>query len=281
MRARFGAHACLSLIAVLAGFQSASAADNLPQNWQIDMPEAATPVMEGMRDFHTLLMVIITAITLFVLGLLLWVMYRYRESANPVPSKVSHNTIVEVLWTIVPVLILVVIAIPSFRLLYQQYSFPKADVTIKVTGKQWYWSYEYPDYKNVAFDAYPVDEKDLKPGQVPLLATDNEIVVPVNKVVHALVTSGDVTHQWIVLGFGTRVDAIPGRVNRTWFQATKIGTYYGECSQLCGQGHPYMPINVKVVSEADFNKWIQAKQQTAALEGSRTASAVLTKQASE
>ncbi len=270
MKARIGAIAAGSGLAILAGFQDAFAATGVPREWQIDLPEAATPMMESMRNFNTLLLVVIIAIVIFVMGLLLWVMVRYRESANPVPSKLSHNTTIEVLWTIVPVLILVIIAIPSFRLLFAQFDFPKPDVVVKATGKQWYWSYEYPDDK-LSFDSYPVDEKDLKPGQLRNLAVDNEVVVPVNKVVQVLITGADVIHQWAVPAFGSRADAIPGRVNRTWFLAKEQGVYYGECSALCGQGHPYMPIAVKVVSEDEYRKWLSDKQKTASLQSSRVA----------
>jgi cytochrome c oxidase subunit II len=270
MKARIGAIAAGSGLAILAGFQNAFAATGVPHEWQIDLPEAATPMMESMRNFNTLLLVVIISIVIFVMGLLLWVMVRYRESANPVPSKLSHNTTIEVLWTIVPVLILVIIAIPSFRLLFAQFDFPKPDVVVKATGKQWYWSYEYPDDK-LSFDSYPVDEKDLKPGQLRNLAVDNEVVVPVNKVVQVLITGADVIHQWAVPAFGSRADAIPGRVNRTWFLAKEQGVYYGECSALCGQGHPYMPIAVKVVSEDEYRKWLSDKQKTASLQSSRVA----------
>ena len=272
MKARIGALACLSGLAAIAWSHGAIAADNAPKEWQIDLPAAATPVMEGMRNFHNLLLVLIVAIVLFVMGLLAWVMYRYREAANPVPSKTSHNTMIEVLWTIVPVLILVVIAIPSFRLLYWQYEFPKPDVVVKVTGKQWNWAYEYPQDK-ISFDSFMLDEKDLKPGQIRLLSVDNEMVVPVNKVVQVLIAAADVTHQWTVLGFGVRADAIPGRVNRTWFKATETGTFYGQCSQLCGNGHPYMPIVVRVVKENEYKDWVANKQKTAALQANQVASA--------
>jgi cytochrome c oxidase subunit II len=264
MKARFGALTCLAL-SNLAIFERAFAFEGAPKDWQIDLSPAATDTMESMRSFNILLLVIIVAITILVMGLLLWVMIRYRESANPIPSKLSHNTAIEILWTIVPVLILVVIAIPSFRILFRQFDFPKADVVVKATGEQWFWSYEYPDAK-VAFKSYPVDDKDLKPGQIRNLSVDNEMVVPVNKVVQVLTTGADVIHQWVIPAFGSRVDAMPGRVNRTWFQARETGTYYGQCSALCGQGHAYMPIAVKVVSEDDYTKWLTAKQQTASAE---------------
>jgi cytochrome c oxidase subunit II len=177
-----------------------------------------------------------------------------------------------VLWTILPVLILVMIAIPSFRLLFRQFDFPKADVVVKATGKQWYWSYEYPDAK-ISFDSFPIEEKDLKPGQLRNLSVDNEMVVPVEKVVQVLITGGDVIHQWVVPSFGSRADGIPGRINRTWFVAKERGVYYGECSALCGQGHPYMPIAVRVVSEDEYKRWVGEKQKSASLDKNRTAAA--------
>lgn len=270
MKARIGAIAAVLSFAMLVGIRNALAAAGAPREWQIDLPTAASPMMSSMRSFNNLLLVIIIAIVIFVMGLLLWVMVRYRESANPVPSKLSHNTMIEILWTIVPVLILVVIAIPSFRLLFEQFDFPKPDVVVKATGKQWYWSYDYPDDK-LSFDSYPIDEKDLKPGQLRNLSVDNEMVVPVNKVVQVLITGADVIHQWVIPAFGSRADAMPGRVNRTWFVAKEPGIYYGECSALCGQGHAYMPIAVKVVSDEDYRKWVSDKQKTASLQSGRVA----------
>jgi cytochrome c oxidase subunit 2 len=270
MNARIGAAAGVCAAATVMGFQKALAFEGAPRAWQIDLPQAATPIMESMRSFNTLLLAIIIPIVIFVMGLLLWVMIRYRESANPVPSKLSHNSTIEVLWTIVPVLILVIIAIPSFRILFRQFDFPKADVVVKATGKQWYWTYEYPDSK-VSFDSYPIEDKDLKPGQLRNLSVDNEMVVPVNKVVQVLTTGGDVIHQWVVPAFGSRVDAMPGRINRTWFKVTEPGTYYGQCSALCGQGHSFMPIAVKAVSEDEYSKWLAGKQQTAAADAARLA----------
>jgi cytochrome c oxidase subunit II len=270
MNARIGAAAGVCAAATVMGFQKALAFEGVPRAWQIDLPQAATPIMESMRDFNTLLLAIIIPIVIFVMGLLLWVMIRYRESANPVPSKLSHNSTIEVLWTIVPVLILVIIAIPSFRILFRQFDYPKADVVVKATGKQWYWTYEYPDGK-VSFDSYPIEDKDLKPGQLRNLSVDNEMVVPVDKVVQVLTTGGDVIHQWVVPAFGSRVDAMPGRINRTWFKVTEPGTYYGQCSALCGQGHSFMPIAVKAVSEDEYRKWLAGKQQTAAADAARLA----------
>jgi cytochrome c oxidase subunit II len=243
-----------------------------PEPWQISLPKSVTPMLDQMTGFNDLLLVVIVAIVALVMGLLLWVTIRYRESVNPVPSRLSHNTAIEVLWTILPVLILLMIAIPSFRLLFRQFDFPKADVVVKATGKQWYWSYEYPDAK-ISFDSFPIEEKDLKPGQLRNLSVDNEMVVPVDKVVQVLITGGDVIHQWVVPSFGSRADGIPGRINRTWFIAKETGVYYGECSALCGQGHPYMPIAVRVVSDDDYQKWVGEKQKSASLNENRIAAA--------
>jgi cytochrome c oxidase subunit II len=242
-----------------------------PDNWQWDLQPAVTAVARQMHDFDKLLLVIIITISVFVLGLLLYAIWRYDEKKNPVPAKFSHNTLIEVIWTVVPLLILVVIAIPSFRLLYAQYEFPKADVTVKATGRQWYWSYEYPDQGAFNFDSLMVEESDLKPGQPRLLAVDNEIVVPVNKVVHILVTSSDVIHSWTIPSFGVKIDGIPGRVSRTWFKSEKTGVFYGQCSELCGSRHAFMPIAVRVVSEQDFAAWVEtAKKKFAATDPSPT-----------
>ena len=272
MKARVVSFVAVLCLAIFADVQNAFAAIGAPSDWQINLPDSVTPMLDEMKSFNQLVLIIIVATVLFVMGLLAWVMIRYRESANPVPSRLSHNTALEVLWTIVPVLILVLIAIPSFRLLFHQFAFPKPDVVVKATGKQWYWSYEYPDAK-VAFDSYPVDDKDLKPGQIRNLSVDNDMVVPVNKVVQVLITGGDVIHQWVVPSFGTRADGIPGRINRTWFLAREPGIYYGECSALCGQGHAYMPIAVRVVSDEDFAKWISEKQKSASLDKNQVAAA--------
>jgi cytochrome c oxidase subunit 2 len=242
----------------------ATAGEGRAQDWQMGFQPAATQVAQQMHDFHTLVLVIITVIVIFVMGLLGWVMYRYNATANPVPSKNSHHTLLEVAWTVVPVLILLVIAIPSFRLLYAQYDAPKADLTIKVTGHQWYWSYIYPDSGSFGFDSQIVEDADLKPGQPRLLAVDNEVVVPVDKVVHLLLTSDDVIHNWAIPSFGLKMDAVPGRNHLEWFRATEPGVYYGQCSELCGGRHAFMPIAVRVVSEPDFAAWVeQAKQKFA------------------
>jgi cytochrome c oxidase subunit 2 len=244
--------------------RTAFAAEGRAENWQIGFQPAATPIAEQMHGFHNLVLVIITLITLFVLALLLWVIIRYNAKANPEPSRVSHNTTIEIIWTVLPVLILLVIAVPSFRLLYAQYDFPKPDLTIKVTGRQWYWNYAYPDQGNFAFDSILVEEASLKPGQPYLLTVDNEVVVPVNKVVHLLVTSDDVIHNWAMPAFGSKIDALKGRNTATWFKVTRPGVYYGQCSELCGARHAYMPITVRVVSDEEFAAWVgRARQQFA------------------
>ena len=230
-----------------------------PTPWEYTLQESASPVMDNITWFHNLLLWIITIITLFVLALLIVVMVKFNAKSNPVPSKTTHNTLIEVVWTVVPVLILVAIAIPSFRLLFQQLDVPKADLTIKATGKQWYWSYAYPDHGKFEFDSLLVADK-----QPRLLAVDNEVVVPVNKIVRVQTTAADVIHAFAVPSFGIKIDAIPGRLNETWFKATKTGMYYGQCSELCGKDHAFMPIAVRVVSEQEFNTWIeQAKKKFA------------------
>jgi len=236
-----------------------------PHDWQIGMQGAASPVMADIVSFHDFLLWVTAAIAGFVLVLLLIIIVRFNARANPNPSRVTHNTLIEVLWTIVPVVILATIAVPSFRLLFVQLDVPKPDLTVKVTGKQWFWSYAYPDNGNFEFDSLMIADKDLKPGEPRLLAVNNEMVVPVNKVVHVLVTGADVIHSFNVPAFGIRIDAIPGRINDTWFKATVEGVFYGECSELCGRDHSYMPIAVHVVSQSDFDTWAaKAKQQYSA-----------------
>jgi cytochrome c oxidase subunit II len=259
----------LTAIAVTAGVLVGSAGVALaglgqPSPWQMGLQGSATPVMDDITSFHDFLVWLIAAISVFVLVLLLIVIVRFNSRANPVPTRTTHNTVLEVMWTIIPVIVLASIAVPSFRLLFLELDVPKADLTVKATGKQWFWSYSYPDNGNFEFDSLMVAEKDLKPGQPRLLTVDNEMVVPVNKVVHVLVTGADVIHSFAVPSFGVRIDAIPGRLNDTWFKSTKEGTFYGQCSELCGKDHSYMPIVVHVVSDAEFTAWAaQAKQKFA------------------
>jgi cytochrome c oxidase subunit II len=232
-----------------------------PTPWQLGFQAPATPIMDRMESFHNLLMWIITLISIFVLALLAWVCVRFRASRSPTPSRRTHNTILEIAWTAVPVLILVVIAIPSFKLLYYQDVTPDAELTIKAVGHQWYWSYEYPDNGNFAFDAYMVADGDLQPGQPRLLTTDTRVVLPVDTTVRVLVTATDVLHSWAVPAFGVKMDAVPGRINETWVRIEEPGTYYGQCSELCGTNHAFMPIMVEAVSKDEFEAWTREAQQ--------------------
>ena len=237
-------------------FFASTAFANQPKDWQLGFQEAASSTMRDIVNFHDkLLLPIIIAISVFVLFLMVYACIRFRESANPVPSKRTHNVAVEVLWTLIPCLILIVMAVPSFKILYSQDTIPKADVTVKAIGYQWYWGYEYPD-ENIIFDSYMIETKDLKENQPRLLTVDNEVVVPVNKVVKVLITANDVLHAWALPSFGVKRDAVPGRINETWFKAEKVGTYYGQCSELCGIKHAFMPITVRVVSEEDYQEWL-------------------------
>src|SRR3974390_2370247 len=248
-------NACVVMaVTVLVG-DVALAATGQPEPWQLGLQQAATPVMDNIIWFHNFLLWLIVAITLFGLALLMIVVGRFNARRNPVPSRTTHNTLIEVVWTVVPVLILVSIAVPSFRLLFIQLNVPKADVTIKATGKQWFWSYSYPDEK-FECDSLLVQDKDLKQGQPRLLTADNAMVVPVNKVVVVQTTGADVIHSWAVPSFGVKIDAIPGRLNETWFKVERTGTYYGQCSQLCGRDHAFMPIEVHVVSDQEYAAWL-------------------------
>ena len=257
-----------TVAALLASAGAAFAAMGRPTPWQMGLQDAATPVMAEIAGFHDFLLWIIAAISVFVLALLVIIIFRFNERANPTPSRTTHNTPIEVIWTIVPVIILAVIAVPSFRLLFVELDVPNPDLTIKATGKQWYWSYAYPDNGNFEFDSLMVAEKDLKPGQPRLLTADSQMVVPVNKVVHVLVTGADVIHSFTVPSFGIRIDAVPGRINDTWFKATVEGTFYGQCSELCGKDHSFMPIMVQVMKQDDFNTWVAAAKQKYAAQGS-------------
>jgi cytochrome c oxidase subunit 2 len=226
------------------------------------MQSSASVVMDKIEDFHRLLLIVITLITLFVAGLMAWVVIRYRASANPVPSKTHHNTLLEVAWTLIPVLILVLIAIPSFRLLYFEADMPHPDVTIKAIGKQWFWTYEYKSAGDFQFDSVGLsDDAAKKAGEPRLLGVDNIVVVPVGKVVQILTTGADVIHAWTIPQFGVKIDAIPGRINSTWFKAEKLGTFYGQCSELCGARHSMMPIEVKVVTQPEYDAWIAAAKK--------------------
>lgn len=271
------ANKLMTLAFALGLAPKAMAAAGHPEPWQMMLQDAVTPVARGIHWFHNgLLLPLITVISLFVLALLIYVMVRFNAKANPVPSKTTHNTLVEVLWTVIPIIILVTIAIPSFRLLYLQRDIPAADMTIKVIGNpSWNWTYEYPDLglnddgsAKVSFTAYlkPEAEADAA-GEPWLLATDVPVYAPVNKTVKLIVTADPegIIHSWTIPSFGLKIDAVPGRLNEDWFKAEVEGTYYGQCSELCGKDHAYMPIEVRVVSEADFNAWAE-KAKTAGIE---------------
>ena len=254
--------------AALAAFWALPAVA-LPTNYETGFQAAASPVMEQIEDFHRLLVWIIVAVCLFVLGLLVWIVIKYRAGANAVPSKVHHNTLLEVAWTLIPVIILVIIAIPSFKLLYYEAEIPTPDVHIKAIGKQWFWTYEYPGADaGFSYDSLGLsDADDAKRGEPRLLGVDNIIEVPVNKVIEIETTGADVIHSWAIPQFGVKMDAVPGRLNHTWFKATQLGTFYGQCSELCGARHAFMPIEVKVVSDADYAAWLAAsKKKFAALD---------------
>lgn len=252
---------------VMTGAASAqSAQSGQPADWQMGLQQAATPVMEQVVWFHSFLLWIITAITAFVLLLLVMVIVKFNSKANPTPSRTTHNTLLEVAWTVMPVVILVVIAVPSFRILFHQVNTPQADLTVKATGKQWYWSYAYPDNGAFEFDSLMLQDNERKDGQPRLLAVDNDMVVPVNKVVRVQTTAADVIHAFAVPSFGIKIDAIPGRLNETWFKATKEGVYYGQCSELCGKDHAFMPIAVRVVSEQAFAAWVEDAKKKFALD---------------
>jgi cytochrome c oxidase subunit 2 len=242
---------------LVAGAGAAMAGLGQPSPWQLGLQQSASPVMDSMVWFHDFLLFIITAIVGFVLVLLLIVILRFNARGHPVPARTTHNTLLEVAWTTVPIVILLVIAVPSFKLLFFQLIPPRPDLTIKATGKQWFWSYSYPDAGQLEFDSLMLKAGELRQGDPRLLAVDNELVVPVNKNVQVIVTGADVIHAFAVPSFGIKIDAVPGRMNQTWFKATREGIYYGQCSELCGKHHAYMPIAVRVVSEQGFGTWLE------------------------
>jgi cytochrome c oxidase subunit II len=257
----------LSLL-LLLGFADAPAFAAHPEPWQLGFQPAASPVMERIESFHDLLLWIIVLISVFVLLLLAYVCYRFRASGNATPSRRTHNTLLEIAWTAIPVLILVVIAIPSFKLLYYEDVIPDAELTVKAIGHQWYWSYEYPDSGDFTFDAYMVADADLQDGQLRLLTTDNAIVLPVDTRIRVLVTATDVLHSWAMPSFGVKIDAVPGRINETWFSINEPGMYYGQCSELCGDFHGFMPIMIKAVTKDEFEAWTKQAQEQFAQAGS-------------
>jgi cytochrome c oxidase subunit 2 len=271
-KSRVGRHllglATIALVAagiMLATGGAAFAELGQPEPWEWHLQASGSPVMDNIVWFHDFLSVLIIVITLFVLALLVVVVVKFNSKANPVPSRTTHNTLIEVVWTLVPVLILVGIAVPSFRLLFLELDVPKADLTIKATGKQWYWSYAYPDNGKFEFDSLMAQDK-----QPRLLGVDNELVVPVNKVIRVQVTGADVIHAFALPAFGVKIDAIPGRLNETWFKATKTGMFYGQCSELCGKDHAFMPIAIRVVSDQEFASWVETAKKKFASGGTST-----------
>ena len=259
--------AFLRSVVFFSALLPAAASAEQPHPTQMGFQPPASPIMEEIEWFHNVfLMPIITLIMVFVLALLLFCMIRFNERMNPKPSKTSHNTPLEIIWTLIPALILIVIAVPSFRLLAEQTDIPPPELTIKAIGHQWYWSYEYPDHA-LEFIANLVPADELKDGQIRLLSTDNPVFVPVNTNVRIIITSSDVIHAWALPAFGVKMDAVPGRLNETWFRATRTGVFYGQCSELCGTRHAYMPIEVHVLSQDAFQKWLLGAKKEFALTG--------------
>ena len=267
--------ACLAM--AFGGLTPAFAGLGQPTDGELGLQISASPIMDQISSLFHVVNTIIVVITLFVLVLMVWVMFRFNEKKNPIPSRTTHNTMLEVAWTIVPILILVGIAIPSFHLLFNQYTFPKPDLTIKATGNQWYWSYEYQGGKELAFDSLMLKDADRskfgkedKAAYPRLLAVDNELVVPVGKTVRVLVTGADVIHAFAMPAFGVKIDAVPGRMNETWFKAEREGVYYGQCSELCGRDHAFMPISVRVLNQKDYEAWLADAKKKFATDDSRT-----------
>lgn len=242
-------------VGMLGGAGMAFAAQ--PADWQLGLQAAGSPLMERIAGFHDLLLVIITLICLVVLALLVFVSFRFRAARQASPSRRTHNTLLEVVWTAVPVLILVVIAIPSFRLLYYADVIPETEMTIKAIGRQWYWTYEYPDHDNFTFDAFMLPEDELGPGMQRLLETDNRVVLPANTNIKVQVTASDVLHSWAMPSLGVKIDAVPGRLNEVWIHINEPGVYYGQCSEICGVMHGFMPITIEAVPPEEFVAWVE------------------------
>lgn len=236
---------------------------NEPINYSLGMQPAASESAERIHEFHNMLLWIISGITLFVFLLLVYVVVRFNRHVNKTPSKTTHNVLLEIIWTVVPVVILIVIAVPSFKILYQNDRIEEPDMVLKVRGNQWYWDYEYPDHDGIAFTSYMVPEAELKEGQKRLLSTDNVVVLPIETNISVLVTAGDsdVIHAWAVPAFGVKIDAVPLRTNETWFRITKPGIYYGQCSEICGKDHAFMPIEIHAVSKEEFEAWVEKAKE--------------------
>jgi cytochrome c oxidase subunit II len=264
---RISAVATAFMLSIFGGMgpalaQEAGGAVGAPEPWQMGLQGAFSPVKEQLGDFHNLLLIIITLISVLVLALLVYVAVRFNHTRNPNPSRTSHNTLIEVAWTVAPVLILLIIAIPSFKVLYFMDRTEEAEMTLKITGRQWYWDYEYPDQEGIAFSSYMIPDEEIQPGQRRLLEVDERIVLPVGTNIRLLMTAGDVIHSWAVPSLGIKTDALPGRVNESWVRIEREGVYYGQCSEICGTGHAFMPIAVEAVSKERFAAWA-AERQTA------------------
>ena len=239
-----------------------------PEPWQMNFQDAHSSLMEQMTTFHNFLLYLIFAIAIFVLGLLFFTVIRFSEKRNPTPSKTTHNTLIEVMWSVIPIFLLVVIGLFSLPLLFASDDTVDADLTVKVIGRQWYWSYEYPDHGDFTFDAFMIPDDEIKPDQVRLLSTDENFVLPIGKKIRVLVTSSDVLHAFAMPALGMKVDAVPGRTNEIWFDIDEVGMYYGQCSELCGSGHAFMPIAIQAVTQAEFDAWVvQARKRYAAADG--------------
>lgn len=261
LKSGFAALLALATVAMLgAGAQAADGVVMAPTEWGTGLQTAHSPVMERINEFHNVLLYIIVVISAFVLALLGWIIIRYNRKRNPTPQKWSHNTLLEMVWTAVPVIILLAIAIPSIRLLYYQDRAPNPEMTIKAIGHQWYWSYEYPDHEGITFDAIMKEEGELAEGEPRLLATDNAVVLPVGMDIRLLVTADDVIHAFALPALGVKIDAVPLRTNETWVHINTPGIYYGQCSELCGTNHGFMPIMVKAVSKEEFASWVAEKK---------------------
>jgi len=250
------------------GTLPALASEPLP--WQLGLQPSASPSAFRIDQFHDMMLWIIFAISIFVLLLLVWVVIRYNSKVNPEPANFTHNVLIEVIWTVVPVVILIIIAIPSFKILYYNDSVENPEMTLKITGRQWYWDYEYPDHDGIAFSSYMIADNEITEQQRRMLSTDNIVVLPIDTNIALQITAGDVIHSWTIPAFGVKLDAIPGRLNETWVRIEKPGTYYGQCSELCGKDHSYMPIEVRAVTKEEFKQWlITAKKEYASLESSK------------
>jgi cytochrome c oxidase subunit II len=254
-------------LAQAVGPDTPAAVGGQPTAWQLNFQAAASPVAERIEDLHDLLLFITVAISVFVLALLAYVCIRYRADRHPVPSRRTHNTVLEIAWTAIPVLILVVIAIPSFKLLYFMDRAVNPEMTLKAIGRQWYWSYEYPDHGDFTFDAYMIADEDLQEGQLRLFDVDNRVVLPVETDVRLLTTATDVLHSWAVPALGVKLDAVPGKINETWLRINRPGIYYGQCSELCGAYHAFMPVMIEAVSKEEFDAWVQQAQEEFARAG--------------